>query len=140
MSAFCSFLNISCDSLTVTVSGSGTVTDNLSQVSCSPLCFGTYPAGTMATLTATSWHRIHVHGMVGCERMPWNSPVRTHHEQRAVRDRYILRRDFLYPDGDGLRVGVGDQLAGGDRVPGDVVQRVVCSLDRRHPDREPHLA
>ena len=55
VSAFCTFLGINCASLTITVAGSGTgiVADNLSQVSCAPLCSATYLNSTVVTLTAT---------------------------------------------------------------------------------------
>jgi len=40
--------------LTVTNAGGGTVTDNLSQISCPSTCTGTYSSGTNVTLTATA--------------------------------------------------------------------------------------
>jgi hypothetical protein len=53
VSAFCVFMGISCNSLTVSIAGTGTVTDNLFQISCPTLCSSTYVQNTVVTLTAT---------------------------------------------------------------------------------------
>lgn len=53
--AFCTFLGLNCETLTLTLGGTGTVGDNLSQINCPPTtCSATYLNNTSVTLTATA--------------------------------------------------------------------------------------